>query len=488
MLCRIDEVPSKKPITIADQIAVDVNGRRRFHGAFTGGFSAGFWNTVGSKEGWTPQAFKSSRGEKATHSVQKPNDFMDDEDVGEFGIAPQRIQTRDDFTPNETEEQISSKNKRKLPTNSSGPIPGVPVLHLVLESCRDKVAVRLLKRMEPKLAGKILNKVEKPPKVVESEVKEDESPEADGDASAKVYQCDMGPFQHRRSVDDDSGSDSDSVGLDDLMFADDDFDEYAKHVKNDRFGLEYVGLDKGAFFGTSSSDAAHQKSLNLFSSFEMVDKNNKKLSIKGQAFGVGAFEEDDDDIYAKDDMTKYDFLLGGKANVSSRPKKAIENKTNFIEGFVEGEANVSTKKVFRVNVPRSFEPRNWQKRRSRFGPETTILNETEQKQRIGRHDMKPSQRGQILNEKSRNDGSTGQKVANIDADSMLQAVGLKSMSFVTETPKGDGNATEQQRSISPSLAENVDDLITKMDASIRTISTERKKFEPPALVPFISDR
>jgi hypothetical protein len=29
----------------------DDEGRRRFHGAFTGGYSAGYYNTVGSKEG-----------------------------------------------------------------------------------------------------------------------------------------------------------------------------------------------------------------------------------------------------------------------------------------------------------------------------------------------------------------------------------------------------------------------------------------------------
>ena len=34
----------------------DARGRRRFHGAFTGGFSAGYFNTVGSKEGWKPSA------------------------------------------------------------------------------------------------------------------------------------------------------------------------------------------------------------------------------------------------------------------------------------------------------------------------------------------------------------------------------------------------------------------------------------------------
>lgn len=52
MFTYAEEVARKKPITVADQIATDENGRRRFHGAFTGGFSAGYYNTVGSKEGW----------------------------------------------------------------------------------------------------------------------------------------------------------------------------------------------------------------------------------------------------------------------------------------------------------------------------------------------------------------------------------------------------------------------------------------------------
>ena len=48
----------KKPIQIEDQIVKDENGRRRFHGAFTGGFSAGYWNTVGSKDGKTNKSLK----------------------------------------------------------------------------------------------------------------------------------------------------------------------------------------------------------------------------------------------------------------------------------------------------------------------------------------------------------------------------------------------------------------------------------------------
>jgi hypothetical protein len=65
-----DDVPSKRKFQQpADQYAVDDHGRRRFHGAFTGGFSAGFGNTVGTPEGWTPSSFKSSRKDKALISV-----------------------------------------------------------------------------------------------------------------------------------------------------------------------------------------------------------------------------------------------------------------------------------------------------------------------------------------------------------------------------------------------------------------------------------
>ena len=73
------------------------------HGAFTGGFSAGYFNTVGSEEGWTPSTFVSSRSSggasgggaapsrqattapPTTHKrEQRPEDFMDDEDLAEI--------------------------------------------------------------------------------------------------------------------------------------------------------------------------------------------------------------------------------------------------------------------------------------------------------------------------------------------------------------------------------------------------------------------
>ena len=87
----------RKPLAGDKDIVLDDQGRRRFHGAFTGGFSAGYFNTVGSKEGFTPQTFVSSRRNRFStdtddggsgkddrnnqgNSLQKPEDFMDEED------------------------------------------------------------------------------------------------------------------------------------------------------------------------------------------------------------------------------------------------------------------------------------------------------------------------------------------------------------------------------------------------------------------------
>lgn len=42
------------PKRVSKDNVYDENGKRRFHGAFTGGFSAGYYNSVGTEEGWKP--------------------------------------------------------------------------------------------------------------------------------------------------------------------------------------------------------------------------------------------------------------------------------------------------------------------------------------------------------------------------------------------------------------------------------------------------
>lgn len=77
------------------QKVVDSRGNARFHGAFTGGFSAGYHNTVGSKEGFQPAAFVSTRA--ARHNDERRQDvraFMDAEDLADLD-DPSRQRTAD---------------------------------------------------------------------------------------------------------------------------------------------------------------------------------------------------------------------------------------------------------------------------------------------------------------------------------------------------------------------------------------------------------
>lgn len=88
-------------IPVHKQEVRDEHGRRRLHGAFTGGWSAGYFNTVGSKEGWTPSTFVSSRTNRRKTeprtSQQRPEDYMDEEDLAD-AAATQNIQTTDPFS------------------------------------------------------------------------------------------------------------------------------------------------------------------------------------------------------------------------------------------------------------------------------------------------------------------------------------------------------------------------------------------------------
>ena len=109
------ETVRKKPVSVEEQIVCDENGRRRFHGAFTGGFSAGHFNTVNTPQGWYPKHFKSSRATKEERRTQRPEDFMDDEDLGAFGFAAQALRTKASFQSSGSQQAESGgKEGRSL--------------------------------------------------------------------------------------------------------------------------------------------------------------------------------------------------------------------------------------------------------------------------------------------------------------------------------------------------------------------------------------
>lgn len=379
-------MPSKKPLGIEDQKVYDENGKRRFHGAFTGGFSAGYWNTVGSQEGWKPKEFKSTRSEKANMKFQRPEDFMDEEDLGEFGIAPQRLQTTEDFTSK------SQTNKRKFKQPSDGPIPGIPVLHQLLEPARENIAIRLLKKMGWKEGQGVGARMTRKEKKLAEKRNEKEL------YVMKMYGCEITGNEVKKIQSDDENDDSDDSDIENITFAPDDFEPFILALKENTFGLGYVGLSK---------EPVLQQHVNLFAPFEVLDKNNKKLSISGQGFGVGAMEEDDDDVYAKDDMGRYDFTLDNSKK--GKPKKKEEPQNlQIVEGFEKPNSSESKKRlnqIYKIELPLGFKPKNWGVRKTRFEPidvvvEQQIIEKNQYKKKgIGRHDLNPEERGNLLNER-----------------------------------------------------------------------------------------
>ncbi|CAH1180458.1 unnamed protein product [Phaedon cochleariae] len=334
-----DAFPKRRPITVEEQIATDAQGRRRFHGAFTGGFSAGFFNTVGSLEGWTPSEFKSTRQEKARGVSQKPEDFMDEEDLGEYGIAPQVVRATKDY---------STSKKRRKQVFSEGPIPGQPVLETLLTSGNETVGYLLLKNIGLK------EKIEKHLDEVNS--------------ASKTYGCQM-PVQYKIPT----KIENKQYQIPDI------YKECLEKPKSNTFGLDYKGLDR-----------SH---VNLFRSSNLVvtDRNNKKFSIGGQAFGVGAFEEDDDDIYMREDMSNYDHeLIKEKCSTSSDAKHG-----DLVFGmFVQAKNKLIFKKVYPPpTIPHSFIGKHKVKK-SRFEP---LAEETEE---VDRARINPNIRAKYLGEET----------------------------------------------------------------------------------------
>ncbi|KAJ5135212.1 uncharacterized protein N7515_004490 [Penicillium bovifimosum] len=115
-------------VPVWKQEVKDEHGNKRLHGAFTGGFSAGYFNSVGSKEGWTPATFVSSRQNRAKkEEMKRPEDFMDAEDLREQEEARQ-LQTADEFAGFGTEHDATRRAGLMDILKTGGETMGVKLL------------------------------------------------------------------------------------------------------------------------------------------------------------------------------------------------------------------------------------------------------------------------------------------------------------------------------------------------------------------------
>ncbi|KAJ7315466.1 G patch domain-containing protein 1 [Desmophyllum pertusum] len=283
-----DDAPRKKAVPIHEQVVTDTEGRRRFHGAFTGGFSAGYFNSVGTKEGWQPATFVSSRSQKLEQRSQRPEDFMDDEDMGEFGIAPKRITTKEEFLSQGSE--LQNRRKRVVTSEGSeGIIPGGPLLQDLVVPVKMSVGVELLKKMGWK-EGQGVGPRERRTK-------------------KKLAMMMMKRIFF-------------AVGL---LFAPKDVDVFTFTVKDDKHGLGYRGLDPStALFGQDN-----------WHGVDPISSRVGRKGISGEAFGIGAFEEADDNIYAvyrpcltrtqNSELIKLLDSMAGQALLKKMPEKTHQD-------------------------------------------------------------------------------------------------------------------------------------------------------------------
>ncbi|NWX15305.1 GPTC1 protein, partial [Aegotheles bennettii] len=347
----------KKPVPLQEQTVKDAKGRyQRFHGAFTGGFSAGYFNTVGTKEGWTPSAFVSSRQKRADKTVFGPEDFMDEEDLSEFGIAPKDITTTDDFA-SKAKDRI--KEKARQIAGVVAAIPGTSAFDDLIGPSKITIGVELLRKMGWKEGQGIGPRVKRKPRRQKP------------DPTVKIYGCALPPGLSEGSEDEE-----DEYQPENVTFAPKDVMPVDLTPKENVHGLGYKGLDPSqALFGVSGGEH-----LNLFTSGseetgnligDLRHSKGRKLGITGQAFGVGALEEEDDDIYATETLSKYDTVLkdeepgdglyGWTAPKQYKSKKRSEREVKYIgkilDGFSLASKSSTPNKIYPPpDLPRNYRP------------------------------------------------------------------------------------------------------------------------------------
>jgi len=374
----------KKPIAVEEQIVRDVNGIRRFHGAFTGGFSAGHFNTVNTPQGWYPKQFKSSRENKSDKTSQKPEDFMDDEDVGAFGFAAQALKTKSRFQGGA--EPSAPVHKTDASRNA---IPLGGLLEQLVRPANSTVGETLLMRQGWRPGSGIGPRATKASKISRLA------------SHVKTYGCSMPSTGKEEEEEDANKHEKDPImeKYQDFLFAPDEIPLNIARPKDNFFGIGYTGLDRpgiGGVMGVGGGGYSVKTSLN---------SAKKKFSISGEAFGVGADEEDDDmEVYNRNDMGQYDFSLDVKGE--ERRERRVEKGSRWDNDArgqkrgidqIDGFSPATSKSMLKKHYPSPKLPPNWRPRASpsqrqkpsRFSP---LENEPEKVQpgKTSRWDQKGS--------------------------------------------------------------------------------------------------
>jgi len=295
-----------------DQVATDEEGRRRFHGAFTGGFSAGYFNTVGTPQGFTPQTFVSSKGKRAAVDdrtrEQQVEDFLDEDELEER--KRRRLDSTRDYdtfggrAAEEAQELAQFELRKK---GGASAIPGGPLLmDAMIKPVSDSIGIRMLLALgwrRGKGVGR-RSRVDRP--ATQAEVAR-----ATDDPGALA--------KHLESVANTP--------------------IYVKQPKDNTFGLGYDPYRRAAEFSERRKKKGVEGS-----------RGDSRMGLGGIGFGV--FDEDDelrvDDVYG-DSKGDYNFEIveeeeekqeewsqGPSASGFGKGHRLSSEETGGVEGFEHG--------------------------------------------------------------------------------------------------------------------------------------------------------
>ncbi|ORX93655.1 DUF1604-domain-containing protein [Basidiobolus meristosporus CBS 931.73] len=363
----------KKAVPVWEQEVRDEKGRRRFHGAFTGGFSAGYFNTVGSKEGWEPKTFVSSRTSRSERKAFRPEDYMDEEDLAELADS-QKLVTKDDFGKfGSTERDLARRRATADSLGDSSTLGAIPdsLLESFVIPSKEPVGVRLLKSMgwrEGQGIGPRLS------------IKKQKN--------LASYDSELFKDAHASN----------------FKFAPKDTAVISFTNKNNRYGIDYDP------YNDNSGHSMRQSS----------DYYTSGVSYSAKRSGFGMEDDDDHDIYSTSSKADYNTSLFddddddqpmviGMSKKPSRPSrssdyeysKAKANTTTVVVGFIQATLPMPADKWFNPpDIPAGFNPYH------RLGSQAPPPNHLADKQAEGsrRHvsEYTADQRGAMLGEEKIN--------------------------------------------------------------------------------------
>jgi G patch domain-containing protein 1 len=271
-------------VPVWKQEATDERGRKRFHGAFTGGFSAGYFNTVGSKEGWTPATFVSSRSNRAKDQKpqQRREDFMDEEDLAAQEESKQ-FSTADAFSG--LGSTVGDSMRRDALVDLMQP--------------SNSIGVRLLQKMGWK--------------------------EGQG----------IGPRIKRRA----HLEDGQAIEQNTHWFAPDDTKMISFHRKTDTRGLGFAGEAALPSVDSRNGDRRDEDDDPSILARSRSQLNQSSKATKKASFGVGILNDtgsDDEDPYSMGPKISYNRSIGGLKK-AKKPKAGLVTSSNPL---------LSTKPIF----------------------------------------------------------------------------------------------------------------------------------------------